>query len=542
MIGKDPGLKPLLHYDVHNRRKSRKSSQAPRAPSPHHLRARRPAGADHGGDEGLPSLVSSEPISGTSKERNWDRCAAIADSRRKKAYMRTTYVETLGEIQPKFMIDLLADRIAPGQFKLALWDGEQVRVEPKFMMDFPKSGRRVYSPAKVDPTIARAIYFPTQPAPYGTIRELFEALFEIIKRFSGLPQTEARLLSYAILASWVVEFTEVPICLALVGSPSIERRQLMRLLRCLLRRALPLGEANLAALCSLPTEIGPTLLIERCEPSSQFLKFLEVTNSQDAQIVSRGRVLKASCAKVVCIEEPLGASLSGWLTIELPVTGRDGRLPVFDPDAQQRVADEFQPKFEMFRLRNYNLVNTSVFDVPEISSDARDLARCLGGVVAGDAEIQAELAGLLKEQDVLPVRTEHANELHSVVIEALLFCSHQSKNQNAGVAEITTTVNNILKRRGELLEMSPRGVGNILRALGFSTHRLSATRRGIILLNSVRQRIHRLASKHNLLGERYRSINCVQCDELLMDEVMIAEDHELAERISSAIEKGRETL
>ncbi len=215
--------------------------------------------------------------------------------------MSTRYVDTLGEIHPKWMIDLLAGRTAESPFKLLLWDGNQLRVEHKFTLHFSESERRVYRPVKVDPTIARAIYFPTQSAPYGTTRELFEALFEVIKRFSGLAETEARLLSYAVLASWVVEFTEVPICLALVGPPSIERRQLLRLLRCLLRRALPLGEANLAALCSLPMDIGPTLLIERCEPSSQFLKFLEATNSQDAQIVSKGRVLKACCAKVVCI-------------------------------------------------------------------------------------------------------------------------------------------------------------------------------------------------------------------------------------------------
>ena len=61
--------------------------------------------------------------------------------------------------------------------------------------------------------------------------------------------------------------------------------------------------------------------------------------------------------------------------------------------------------------------------------------------------------------------------------------------------------------------MNPRAVGNILRALGFSTQRLSATRRGILLLNSIRQRIHQLASKHELLKAGFRSTECVQCDE-----------------------------
>lgn len=110
------------------------------------------------------------------------------------------------------------------------------------------------------------------------------------------------------------------------------------------------------------------------------------------------------------------------------------------------------------------------------------------------------------------------NELHSVVIEALLYCSHQPKKESFGVAELTSTVNKTVERRGESLEMNPRAVGNILRALGFSTQRLSATRRGIALLNSIRRRIHQLASKHELLKTDYRSTGCVQCDEVASDE------------------------
>jgi hypothetical protein len=111
--------------------------------------------------------------------------------------------------------------------------------------------------------------------------------------------------------TWVVEFSELPISLALVGPPSPERRQLFRVLRCLSRRALLLGEASLAGVSSLPMEIAPTLLIERCERSSQFRKFLEATSSRDAQILSKGRILNACCAKFLCIEEPLSDAMPG---------------------------------------------------------------------------------------------------------------------------------------------------------------------------------------------------------------------------------------
>jgi hypothetical protein len=428
--------------------------------------------------------------------------------------MSTGYFETLGDIRPEWMIDLLAAGTPERQFKLLFWDGKKTQVDHTLALTWPGgSEHRVYRPGKVDASVARATVFPTHAAPYGSMRELFEATFSVIQRFSGMADVGARLLTYAALATWVVEFTEVPISLALVGPPSPERRQLLRVLRCLFRRALLLGEASLAGVSSLPMEIAPTLLIERCERSSQFRKFLEATSSRDAQILSKGRIFNACRAKVLCIEEPLSDAMPGWLTIEFPGTASNGRIPVFDANAQQQLMEEFQPKFEMFRLLNYNLVRASAFDLPEINSQARDVARCLGAVVEGDAELQARLAELLKGPDHR-VYTETANELHEVVIEALLSCLHQAEKECLGVAEITSTVNKTLERRGESLEMNPRAVGNILRALGFSTQRLSATRRGIFLLNSVRRQIHQLAAQHELLNAHFRSADCAQCDQL----------------------------
>ncbi|SRR5712692_1247079 len=122
--------------------------------------------------------------------------------------MSTRYVETLGDIRPEWMIDLLADGTPERHFKLLFWDGKKPQVEHTLALTWPGgSEQRVFRPGKVDPTITRAIHFPTHVAPYGTTRELFESLFGVIKRFSGLAETEVRLVSYAVLASWVVEFT-----------------------------------------------------------------------------------------------------------------------------------------------------------------------------------------------------------------------------------------------------------------------------------------------------------------------------------------------
>lgn len=88
---------------------------------------------------------------------------------------------------------------------------------------------------------------------------LLRGLIGIIKQFCGLPDNDALLLGHAVLASWLIEFTEVPVCVGLIGPPSPERRQPLRLLRCLFRRALVVGEASLGELCSLPMDSAPTL-------------------------------------------------------------------------------------------------------------------------------------------------------------------------------------------------------------------------------------------------------------------------------------------
>jgi len=88
--------------------------------------------------------------------------------------------------------------------------------------------------------------------------------------------------------------------------------------------------------------------------------------------------------------------------------------------------------------------------------------------------------------------------------------------------------------------MNPRAVGNILRALGFSTQRLSATRRGIFLLNSVRRQIHQLAARHELLKAQFRSSDCAQCDEQATKEGDKYNDEQLSRQLETMSEQELE--
>jgi hypothetical protein len=261
-------------------------------------------------------------------------------------------------------------------------------------------------------------------------------------------------------------------------------------------------------------EIAPALFIERCEPNAQLLRFLETTNSCDTQVVRKGRILNAGCAKVLCSEESLAGVVAGWPALQISMRDVSELSPYLDSREQQRIIEDFQPKLEMFRLKNFVLALSACPNVSDVSPAARELALCLKACVAGDVSQSSQLTHLLKLHRP-HVHTQTEIDLHSIVIKALLWSSHLEENDRITVAEVTAAANRILERCGELLELKPRTVGNILRTLGFSTQRLGAPGRGIMLMTVVRRRIHKLAKDYRILVDDECSEECPQCQEVL---------------------------
>jgi len=94
--------------------------------------------------------------------------------------------------------------------------------------------------------------------------------------------------------------------------------------------------------------------------------------------------------------------------------------------------------------------------------------------------------------------------LPAIVLEVLLARCHGTTGQNYPVADLTADVNTVLRGRGEMLEVSPEHIGWTMRALGLHTDFLPGGRKGLILLNDVRKKIHDLAAA-------YASVPCANC-------------------------------
>jgi hypothetical protein len=427
--------------------------------------------------------------------------------------------ETFGETFPKFMIELVANDSSPKGIDLLLWDGIQAHIQSQFVL-IPASDSkfkpRVFDSPDLDSSTWRAIRVPTHAAPYESRRALFSDLCSLVGRFTDLPEKLVQLASHAVLASWFSECTAVPIWLSIVGPRSNRGSQLFRLLSCLYRRPLVLGEMSLSRFYSLPMDLCPSLFIERYEYSREVDRFLRVTNAQDAYVPRRGRLATVSGARVICSEEPFYDGALGGGGVDIPVTSSRQPLPILDRSTQQQIADEFQPKLLMYRLRNHKRVVESKYDVPEFLSPVRELARCLGACVPDEPELQRGIGSLLKERNE-ELQADRATDVNAAVVEAMLCFCHDKARQFARVAEITNAVNAILEQSGELLELKPRMVGYKLKALGLTTKRLDAAGRGMPLLRATRVLIHRLARDYAVLTGRDNE-ECSDCEHLYQAE------------------------
>lgn len=139
---------------------------------------------------------------------------------------------------------------------------------------------------------------------------------------------------------------------------------------------------------TVPLELGPSLLLEHCEDRTQLRKLLQASTSRETQVISKGRLLHLFCPKVFCLEEPLTATFPAWPAVMIPLPTAQPPLPMLDRQTQKNIADEFQPKLLMYRLKNYDLVASSGFDIPELRAHSRDTARCLGACAGGDKKLQ----------------------------------------------------------------------------------------------------------------------------------------------------------
>jgi hypothetical protein len=417
-------------------------------------------------------------------------------------------IETTGELfAGGASIELIVDAETEC-LNLLLWDGENYSVAPRI-----EHRGQVYVPASLDPSVLRAVRWPTKCADYGSTNKLFTAVRESLMNH-GFPEEVALATTYGVFPTWFPECVPHAPCMEIKG-PRPEANLLLQLLGCLVRHALPLAEVRRAALCSLPSGLQPTLLISEEHLAPSTLRLLSASNNPNAYTTWRDSLVDLYSAKAVYRGDALGDSVFGDATLRVNLAPFRGRLPVLDPRTQQEIATALQAQFLGYRLRNISKVRDSRFDLPAFASPIRILARVLGACIVDAPELQAGLVPLLEEYQER-IRGERWIDLRCVVIEALLYYCHKGQRDRVYVGKITDTTATILKGRGktpppdeELIKL----VGSTLDDLGFFRKR-DAKGLPVRLTETVRRRIHQLAGDYDVAAVQEGLALCPHCSEI----------------------------
>ena len=304
------------------------------------------------------------------------------------------------------------------------------------------------------------------------------------------------LLTFFVLATWLVDFLPFAPFLWIVTPPTTTAAPLEQVLSALCRRALVVNDISGTGLHSL-TDLRPTLLTEVFQPTRHMLNLFRASTRCGALIAAGGKAVDASCPRIVFAPEPLRDPASAGFPLELVLSPTRGYVPLMSAADAERAAAEFQAKLLHYRLLNSAKVCTPAFDLSQFTVPMQVLAQSLGASIVGDDKLQARLVPLLKPVDS-EIRVGHASLLTAVGVEALLARCHIHTGKYFPVIELTADVNTVLRGRGECSQVSPENVGWTLRALGLRTDFIPGGRKGLVLSNEVRQRIHQLAAGYGV--------------------------------------------
>lgn len=229
--------------------------------------------------------------------------------------------------------------------------------------------------------------------------------------------------------------------------------------------------------------------------------------------------MDAFCARIVFAPEPLRDPASAGFPLELVLPPTREYVPPISASEAERIATEYQAKLLRYRLLNRAKVRAPTFDMNQFTVPMQELAYSLAASIADDDELQSEIVPFLKPLD-REVRVDRASLLQAIVLEVLLARCHSAIGEDFPVLDLTGDVNTVLRGRGDMREVSPETVGWALRALGLHTRFITGGRKGLLLLNDVREEIHDLAAAYGVrtLREPPEKMKCPRCQALALSQ------------------------
>jgi hypothetical protein len=301
----------------------------------------------------------------------------------------------------------------------------------------------------------------------------------------------------------------------IVGPLASGKTRLLRLLACLCRRSLLVGDLRAGSLYQLTDASDSTLLIDELEvdhtkASMDILRLLRTGTVPGTPTVRNGRRFSTFGFKVISSRSlPPDAALCSRV-IAVPLLQTDKDMPLLTMDEIQFIEQQFQPELLMFRFTQHSHVREFRLDplhLGHLGSRKRQIARALFAPLQTDIESQWKVLPILEEIEA-EEKVERFLEPEWLVALALYELIHEPDGFSLDpspifVGGIAASINAQLDYVGEDVKLGARRVGAILKALGLRTERLGRMGRGIRITSSIKEQVHEIARR---LGINRRAI------------------------------------
>ncbi len=396
------------------------------------------------------------------------------------------------------MIELIGGA-DPAHLQLMLWDGSNEIVAP--VVDY---NSQRYESAEIERSVLQQLMLPTRCCPHGTTREFLTETCTLIANLTGLDEKSTSLAARIVLCSAIIDTVSVAPALVIAGPDTARGNRLVSVMRCLCRHSVPLTSVTPASFCSLANGARYTFLISQADISDKFRSLLDDASRSDRKIPFRGRLLDLFGVQVIQSESVFADDPWPLRSIRIAMVPTETTLPAFDQDAQRLLATEFQAKLLSFRRANLGAAQRLDFDASTFSFGLRDLARSLAAATPDDAELQAEVFELLREENA-ESRSARWIDLNVIAVEAVLVACRDSPGKAVYVSELSNIAQALLNGRGEDSTIHAGAFGKRLKLLRFVAEPRDAKGKKLRLTEAVRDRALQLARDLDIPGQATES-------------------------------------
>ena len=405
------------------------------------------------------------------------------------------------------MIELVAGSSVPNKPDVLLWNGRKAIVGPRV-----KHGGCIYEAPELAPSLYRATRLPSKCGDYGSARGLLAAITDLFRHHLDLPERESSLLACFSISTWLADRLPTAPNLAISGPDEERGIDVLCLLSCVCRHPLMLAELTLGNFRSLPMHLSPTLLLDQQRLKPNLQRLLRASSYRGMHLPGNGgRVVDLYGPKaILCGNGSADDTLSGGV-IQISAAPSQLRSLPLDWHAQNEIANHFQPRLLMYRLKNSLKVHDSQVDVSDLTFATRPLARTLAGCFPEDSELARDTVHLLQPQDE-EIRGQCFRDINCIIIEVLWGMIHGERQRKTRVAELAKDANALLLSRGGILEYSAEEVGWKLHDLNIPRHTTSSGRH-VLLGQETSQRVHRLAQIYDLPCSHFIDPDCPDCNQ-----------------------------